>query len=82
MIVNTIYEPPKDEGPTKYKLRGIFAHYCYDWDGLAVSEFTPEFHACGEQWPGWRGILLPLAKYFNRMYWNLQERFDRRKENQ
>lgn len=29
-----------------FKLKGEFKHQCYDWDGLAIDEFCPEFESC------------------------------------
>jgi len=66
MIVNKIIE---DMAPKPYYVRGVFAHYCYDWDGLAISEWTPEFSSCLERWRGWRGVLFPLVKWLNEKYW-------------
>jgi hypothetical protein len=72
-----ITEPPEDEGTPRYRIYGIWRHYCMDWDGLAVSEFTPEFSCCVESWHGWRGKLLPLARLINRLYvWWKWERHD------
>ena len=66
MIVNKIIE---DMAPNPYYVRGVFAHYCYDWDGLAVSEWEPEFSACGERWSGWRRVLFHLVRWLNERYW-------------
>lgn len=29
-------------------VKQLDGHYCYDWDDLAVSAFTPEYGACGD----------------------------------
>jgi hypothetical protein len=27
-------------------LTGKYKHYCVEWDGMAIDEFSPEFEAC------------------------------------
>ena len=58
-----------NKGVPRHTVRGVYAHYCNDWDGLAVSEFTPEFSSCLEHWAGWRGWLFKAVRAINEWYW-------------
>ena len=52
-------------------------HYCYDWDGLAVSAWTPEYDCCVCFKKTWRGR---IANWFFMKWFYWQERRCRSKE--
>lgn len=48
-------------------LRGPDGHWCYDWDGLPVSAFTPEYSCCTETKTRWGRVCNWLYMlWFNR----------------
>lgn len=45
--------------------RQIDGHYCYDWDQLAVSAWTPEYEACQCFPKTWLGKLVNRFAMWN-----------------
>lgn len=69
-----------DESPTWITVRDSVilkqtdGHFCYDWDGLAVSALTPEYDAC-DCYP--KSLLGRLLNWLYTLWFNVNSRHSR-----